>query len=63
MLTLCWPQLPLSCPYVDPMFAYVGLRNANPHSSDRKGGGGEGVFLLLSVQHGGEYISTMFGCV
>ena len=25
------------------MFAYVGLRNANPHSSDRKGGGGEGV--------------------
>ena len=26
-------------------------------------GGGWGVFLLLSVQHGGEYISTMFGCV
>ena len=25
-------------------------------------GGGWGVFLL-SVQHGGEYISTMFGCV
>ena len=24
---------------------------------------GGGVFLLLSVQHGGEYISTMFGCV
>ena len=22
-----------------------------------------GCFLLLSVQHGGEYISTMFGCV
>ena len=39
----CWPQLPLSCPYVDPMFAYVGLRNANPHSSDRQGGGDDGV--------------------
>ena len=25
------------------MFAYVGLRNALPHSSDRKGGGGNGV--------------------
>ena len=25
--------------------------------------GGWGVFLLLSVQHGGEYKSTMFGCV
>ena len=35
MLTPCRPQLPLSCPYVDPMFAYVGLRNANPHSSDK----------------------------
>ena len=43
MLTLCWPQLPLSCPYVDPMFAYVGLRNANPLSSDRKGGSDDGV--------------------
>ena len=43
MLTLCWPQLPLSCPYVAPMFAYVGLGNALPHSSDRKGGGGNGV--------------------
>ena len=43
MLTLCWPQLPPSCLYVEPMFAYVGLRNANPHSSDRKGGGGNGV--------------------
>ena len=43
MLTLCRPQLPLSCHYVDPMFAYVGLRNALPHSSDRKGGGGNGV--------------------
>ena len=43
MLTLCWPKLPLSCPYVDPMFTYVGLPNALPHSSDRKGGGGEEV--------------------
>ena len=43
MLTLCWPQLPLSCPYVGPMFAYVGLRNANPLSSDRKGGSDDGV--------------------
>ena len=43
MLTLCWPQLPLSCPYVEPMFAYVGLGTALPHSSDRKGGGGNGV--------------------
>ena len=25
--------------------------------------GGEALFLLLRVQHGGEYISTMFGCV
>ena len=32
MLTLCWLQLPLSCPYVDPMFTYVGLGNALPHS-------------------------------
>ena len=33
--------------------------------SGRSGGlgGGVRVFLLLSVQHGGEYISTMFGCV
>ena len=30
-------------PYVDPMFAYVGRGNALPHSSDRNGGGGEGV--------------------
>ena len=43
MLTLCWPKLPLSCPYVDPMFTYVGLGNALPHSSDRNGGGGDGV--------------------
>ena len=43
MLTLCWPKSPLCCHYVDPMFAYVGLRNALPHSSDRKGGGGNGV--------------------
>ena len=42
-VALCRPQLPLSCHYVDPMFAYVGLRNALPHSSDRKGGGGNGV--------------------
>ena len=46
MLTLCWPQLPLSCPYVDPMFTYVGLGNALPHSSDRKGGGGNGVGMF-----------------
>ena len=43
MLTLCWPKLPLSCPYVEPMFAYVGLGNALPHSSDRNGGGDDGV--------------------
>ena len=43
MLTLCWPNLTLSYPYVDPRFAYVALPIANPHSSDRKGGGGEGV--------------------
>ena len=42
MLTLCWPKVPLSCLYVDPMFTYVGLGNALPHSSDRNGGGGDG---------------------
>ena len=39
MLTLCWPKVPLSCPYVDPVFAYVGRGNALPHSSDRNDGG------------------------
>ena len=29
--------------YVDPMFTYVGLPNALPHSSDRNGGGDDGV--------------------
>ena len=43
MLALCWPKVPLSCPYVDPLFAYVGLGNALPHSSDRNGGGDDGV--------------------
>ena len=43
MLTLCWPKLPLSCPYIDPMFAYVGRGNALPHSSDRNDGGGNEV--------------------
>ena len=43
MLTLCWPKLPLSCPYIDPMFAYVGRGNALPHSSDRNDGGDDGV--------------------
>ena len=43
MLTLCWPKLPLSCPYIDPMFAYVGRGNALPHSSDRNDGGADGV--------------------
>ena len=43
MLTLCWPKLPLSVPYIDPMFAYVGRGNALPHSSDRNGGGDDGV--------------------
>ena len=43
MLTLCWPQLPLSYLYVDPMFAYVGRGNALPHSSDRNDGGRNGV--------------------
>ena len=35
--------LSLSCPYVDPMFTYVGLGNALPHSSDRNDGGDDGV--------------------
>ena len=43
MLTLCWPKVPLSCLYVDPMFTYVGLGNALPHSSDRNDGGRNGV--------------------
>ena len=43
MLTLCWPKVPPSCLYVDPMFTYVGRGNALPHSSDRNGGGGNGV--------------------
>ena len=66
MLTLCWPKLTLSCPYVDPMFAYVALANANPHSSDRNDGFddavGRGCFSF-GVQTSGEYISTMFGCI
>ena len=53
MLTLCWPKLPLSCPYVDPMFTYVGLPNALPHSSDRKGGGGEEVGRRVGRGWGG----------
>ena len=52
MLTLCWPQLPLSCPYVDPMFTYVGLGIALPHSSDRNNGGDDG---------GGEGVTTGWG--
>ena len=56
MLTLCWPQLPLSCPYVDPMFTYVGLGNAFPHSSDRKGGGGNGAGT--GSRRGGEGVTT-----
>ena len=43
MLTLCWPKVPLSCPYVDPVFTYAGLGNALPHSSDRNDEGGDGV--------------------
>ena len=42
MLTLCWPKLTLSCPYVAPMVAYVAIASANPHSSDRKDGGDHG---------------------
>ena len=38
------------------MFAYVGLRNANPHSSDRKGGGGDGV--TTGWGRGGEGVAT-----
>ena len=38
-------------------------RKAGGRKGERIGKGGQGVFLLLSVQHGGEYISTMFGCV
>ena len=69
MLTLCWPKVPLSCLYVGPMFTYVGLGNALPHSSDRNDGGGEGVTtgwggcFSFGVQTSGEYISTMFGCI
>ena len=41
-------------PDVDPMLAsvaciYVGRRNANPHSSDRKGGGDDGVRTTRSA--------------
>ena len=36
-------QVTLMLPYVDPMFAYVGRGNALPHSSDRNGGGDDGV--------------------
>ena len=36
-------------PYVDPMFAYVGRGNALPHSSDRNGGGGDGVTTARSA--------------
>ena len=43
MLTLCWPKVPPSCPYVEPMFAYVGLGNTLPHSSDTNDGGDDGV--------------------
>ena len=58
MLALCWPKLPLSCPYVDPMFTYVGLGIALPHSSDRNdggddgGGGGDGVRTARSAAGG-----------
>ncbi len=51
-LALCWAKLTLSCPYVGPMFAYVGLRNANPHSSDSKGGGDDGVTTGWEGRHG-----------
>ena len=40
-------------PYVDPMFTYVGLPNALPHSSDRNGGGGDGVGRGSPDQVGG----------
>ena len=56
MLTLSWPKLPLSCPYVDPMFTYVGLGNALPHSSDRNGGGGNGVGT--GWERGGNGVTT-----
>ena len=56
MLTPCWPKLPLSCPYVDPMFTYVGLGNALPHSSDRNGGGGNGVGT--GSRRGGDGVGT-----
>ena len=56
MLTLCWPQFPLSCPYVDPVFAYVGLGNALPHSTDRNGGGDDGV--TTGWERGGNGVGT-----
>ena len=66
MLASVAPILPLSCPYIDPMFAYIGLRNANPHSSEKSrrwGGGGDGV-ATGSPQAGsaaGRHASITFG--
>ena len=56
MLTLCWPKVPLSCPYVDPMFTYAGLGNALPHSSDRNDEGGDGV--ATGWGRGGDGVGT-----
>ena len=61
MLPLCWPKLTLSCRYVDPRFAYVALPIANPHSSDRKGGGGEGVGTGWGGGHDGVDTSGVGG--
>ena len=49
-LALCWAKLTLSCPYVGPMFAYVGLGNANPHSSDGTRGSAAGAALLYNLR-------------
>ena len=46
-------------PYVDPMFAYVGRGNALPHSSDRNGGGGEGV--TTGWGRGGDGVTPSWG--
>ena len=59
MLTLSWPKLPLSCPYVDPMFAYVGRGNALPHSSDRNDGGRNEV--TTGWERGGEGVTPSWG--
>ena len=49
----------LMLPYVGPMFAYVGRRNALPHSSDRNSGGGGR--LGTGRGRGGDGVGTGWG--